>query len=265
MHMPETRNDGVMIRYDVAGQGRPLMLLHGWCCDRSWWTEPGYVEALSRDHRLVYLDIRGHGESDKPNEAAAYTSDALTADVFAVADAEGLERFAIWGLSYGGWIAWMTAAAAPERIPAIVASGAWDPRPRPKPLGAKELDAALRRGGTSALVELFKAEDGESFDREFPPWARAVTLRADPKALLAAHAPGRWADGISEEDLRSSPVPALLIAGELEDADDDAAKVAAMIPNGQNLRLPGLGHGGACAASGLTVPTVRAFLDRWFA
>jgi hypothetical protein len=64
---------------------------------------------------------------------------------------------------------------------------------------------------------------------------------------------------------RRSPSRALLIAGELEDEDDEAAKVAAMIPTGQSLRLPGLGHRGACAASALTVPTARAFLDRWFA
>ena len=42
--MPEVSNHGVRISYDVAGEGRPLVLLHGWCCDRSWWTEPGYVE-----------------------------------------------------------------------------------------------------------------------------------------------------------------------------------------------------------------------------
>ena len=78
------------------------MLLHGWCCDRSWWTEPGYVDELRSDHRLVNVDLRGHGASDKPHEAAAYTSDALTGDVFAVADAEGLDRFAIWGQSCGG-------------------------------------------------------------------------------------------------------------------------------------------------------------------
>ena len=111
------------------------------------------------------------------------------------------------------------------------------------------MDEALRQGGTRALVDLFKISDGDSFDREFQPWARAVTLRADPEALLAAHAPELWTDGIADEDLRSFPVPALLIAGELEDEDDDAAKVAAMIPNGQSLRLRGLGHGGACAAS----------------
>jgi pimeloyl-ACP methyl ester carboxylesterase len=106
---------------------------------------------------------------------------------------------------------------------------------------------------------------GRAYDREFPRWARAVTLRADPAALLAAHAPELWTEGISGKDLRSFPVPALLIAGELDDTDDDAANVAAMIPNGQRLRLPGLGHGGSCAASALAIPTARAFLDRWFA
>ena len=264
--MAEVLNDGVKIIYDVAGDGRPLVLLHGWCCDRSWWTEPGYVDELRSSHRILNIDVRGHGASDKPHEAGAYTSDALTGDVLAVADAEGVDRFAIWGQSYGGWIAWMTAAAAPDRVSAIVSSGSWDPRPDPEePTGTDEWSEALRRGGTSALVDQFKTQDREPFDREFPAWAQAVTLRADPEALLAAQAPELWADGIPDEDLRSFPVPALLIAGELEDEDDDAAEVAGMIPHGQSLRLPGLGHGGACTASALTVPTVRAFLDRWFA
>ena len=262
--MPEVTSGGVRISYDVVGKGRPLVLLHGWCCDRSWWTEPGYVDELKRNHRLVNVDIRGHGASDTPHEEAAYNKSALTADVFAVADAEGLDRFAIWGQSYGGWVAWMTAAVAPERVPAIVSSGMWDPRPRPeRPTEIDEWSEALRHGGTSALVDRFKIEMGETFERELPPWAQAVTLRADPEALLAARAV-RWSDGVPDEDLGAFPVPALLIAGELEDADDDAATVAAMIRNGESLRLPGLGHAGACAASALTVPAVRAFLDRWF-
>jgi pimeloyl-ACP methyl ester carboxylesterase len=263
--MPEVTSGGVRISYDAVAEGRPLVLLHGLWCDRSWWTEPGYVDELGSDHRLVNVDIRGHGESDKPHDAADYTSDALTGDVFAVVDAEGFDRFAIWGHSYGGWIAWMTAAAAPERVRAIVTSGAWDPRPPPEaPTEPNEYNEAIRRGGMNALVDLFRIEDGDAFEREFPRWAQDVTLRADPEAMLAAYAPELWADGIPDEDLRSFPLPALLIAGELEDEDEDAAKVAAMIPNGQSLRLPGLGHGGACAASALTVPTARAFLGRWF-
>lgn len=264
--MPEVSNHGVRISYEVAGEGRPLMLLHGWCCDRSWWIEPGYVDELASDHRLVIADLRGHGRSDKPHEPAAYAPDALTGDVFSVADAEGLDRFAIWGQSYGGWIGWMTAAAAPERIGALVTSGSWDPRPPPQePTEPDEWNETLRRGGTSALVDLFREQDGAAFDREFPPWARAVTLRADPEALRAAQAPELWDEGIRDEELKSYAVPTLLIAGELEDEQDDAATMARLILNGESLRLPGLGHGGACAASGLTVPTVRAFLDRWFA
>jgi pimeloyl-ACP methyl ester carboxylesterase len=69
--MPEVSNDGVRISYDVAGEGRPLVLLHGWSCDRSWWTEPGYVDDLERDHLLLLVDLRGHGASDKPHEPAA--------------------------------------------------------------------------------------------------------------------------------------------------------------------------------------------------
>jgi hypothetical protein len=75
--MPEVRSGGVRISYEAVGEGRPLVLLHGWCCDRSWWTEPGYIDDLRSDHRLVNVDIRGHGASDKPHEAAAYSSDAV--------------------------------------------------------------------------------------------------------------------------------------------------------------------------------------------
>ena len=184
--MPEIRNDGVRISYDVAGEGRPLVLLHGWCCDRSWWTEPGYVEELRRDHLLVVVDLRGHGTSDKPLEVVAYTANALTGDVFAAADAEGLDRFAIWGQSYGGWIAWMTAAAAPERIPAMVSSGSWDPRPlHEEPTEPDEWDEAVRNGGTRALVDLFKNEDGAAA-RAAVQQARGFPTLATPGPALIA-------------------------------------------------------------------------------
>ena len=122
---------------------------------------------------------------------------------------------------------------------------------------------ALRRGGTRALVDhLGEQEQGEAYEREWG-WARPVTLQADPEVLLAVFAPELRMAGVS--DIEGFPVPALLITGDLEDEDDEAAKVAGMMPNGQSLRLPGLGHGGAMAASELTIPTARAFLDRWFA
>jgi len=257
----ELWNGDVRISYDLVGDGQPLVLLHGWSVDRTSWVGAGYIDQLKMDHRLVNIDIRGHGESDKPHEAGAYAAEFLVGDVFAVADAEGLDEFAIWGHSYGGWIAWMTAVADPERVVAIVTSGAWDPRPDVDDSEPHQEVEALRRGGTKALIEWWRSEDEERFDREFPPWIQATTLRSDPEALQASFSK-MWRTGIADNELESFPVPALLIAGELEDEGDGAAEVAARIPDGRRLRLQDLGHAGTCNASTLTVPAARAFLDR---
>jgi pimeloyl-ACP methyl ester carboxylesterase len=150
--MPEIRNDGVRISYDVAGEGWPLVLLHGWCCDRSWWTEPGYVEELRRDHLLVVVDLRGHGASD----------------------------------TYGGWTAWMTAAAAPERISAMVSSASWDPRPlHEEPTEPDEWDEAVRNGGTSALVACSRTRTGAAA-RAAVQQARGFPTLATPGPALIA-------------------------------------------------------------------------------
>ena len=254
-------NDDVRISYEVTGRGRPLVLIHGWLNDRSWWAETGYVDALGRDHRLISVDMRGHGRSDKPRDPGAYRAACFAGDVLAVADAEGLDRFAIWGLSYGGWAAWVTADAAPDRVAAIVATGSWDPRPSPYVEGVTPEDPdleVLRRGGLAALVERY---EDDTF--RFAPAIRAVNLEADPEAMIASQATELVAEGV--RDIDSLAVPALLIAGELEDPGGEATVIAGRLPHGESLILPGLGHAAACAASTLTIPTARAFLDRWFA
>ena len=87
-------------------------------------------------------------------------------------------------------------------------------------------------------------------------------LRGDPQALLAIQSRGLIGEGIAT--LEGFPVPALLIAGEFEDQDDDAAVTAATIANGESLRLPGLGHADAQVVPEIVIPVARAFLDRWF-
>lgn len=159
----------------------------------------------------------------------------------------------------------MAANSAPERVVAIVTTGEWDPRPGTDDEEWKEWDEewldAIRRRGMQGLVDLIK-ENQMIFSGELPSWAQAMILRADPQALLAIQSRELLGEGIP--NLEAFPVPALLIAGELEDEDDEAAVVAGMLPNGESLRLPGLGHGDACAASELALPTARAFLNRWF-
>jgi len=258
--MPQVANDGVVIHYEVTGAGRPLVLLHGWLCDGSWWSETGYIDDLRQDHMLINIDMRGHGQSGKPHEPAAYHGASFVGDVLAVGDAEGLDRFAIWGLSYGGWVSWLTASAAPERVPAFITTGSWDPRPTTyedwltdtKP----ELDA-IRDSGLAGVVAGY---EDDTF--RFPSAIMSGMIRSDPEAMIACQASELLSDGLT--DLEGFSVPALLIAGELEDADDGAATVAGMIDHGASLRLPGLGHAAACAGAELTIPTARAFLDRWF-
>jgi len=255
----EIVNRGVRISYDVMGAGRPLVLLHGWLNDGSWWSETGFIGDLQRDHRIVNVDMRGHGRSDKPHEPAAYHVDAFASDVLAVADAEGMDRFAIWGLSYGGWVAWSTANTAPERVAAIIATGSWDPRPGNLDEWVADTEPdleVLRRDGMAALIERF-----EDDSYTFPAAIRSVMLAADPEAMIASQSSELVPDGVAS--LEGFPVPVLLITGELEDPDGDAARNAALLPHGQSLALRGLGHAAACAASAATIPTARAFLERW--
>ena len=263
--MPEIVNDGVRIRYDVVGEGRPIVLLGGWGCDRSWWEHAGFLERLAPRFRLLNIDLRGQGESDKPHDPAAYRAERVIEDVLAVTDAEGAERFAVWGLSYGGWYGWMVADARPDRVAALIRSGSTDTEPESEEewtrFGKVYVDT-LRRGGTQALIDLYRQEDGDAYDREYPPWAEAVTLRADPLALMALQDLSLTSQKVSVP-VEEFPVPVLLTTGELEDADDAAARVAARLPRGQSLRLAGLDHGGACAASEHLVPVATEFLDRW--
>jgi len=124
------------------------------------------------------------------------------------------------------------------------------------------LNGSAARAGSSLVTPRLHTEDGARYPLEFPAWAEATTLQADPEALLAIQSRELLADGVPTLD--DFPVPILLIAGELEDETHEAAGIAGMVPRGESLRLPGLGHGGACAASSIAVPAARDFLERWF-
>lgn len=94
--------DGLNIAYDVSGAKEAIVLLHGGLHARKHWHNAGYVERLKKNFKVITIDIRGNGESDKPADPAYYTTEKHCQDILAVADACGLERFTIWGYSYGG-------------------------------------------------------------------------------------------------------------------------------------------------------------------
>ena len=93
--------DGTRIAYDVTGEGSAIILLHGGWQTRQNWHAVGYVTQLKDNFKVIAIDIRGNGESDKPTEPTYYTTEKMCQDILAVADACGIEKFTIWGFSYG--------------------------------------------------------------------------------------------------------------------------------------------------------------------
>ncbi len=98
------------------------MLIHGGGSNRQEWHEAGYVGRLREDFTVITLDLRGHGESSLPTDPADYTTDKMGRDILAVVDACGVERFIIWGMSYGGKVGCYLAAQS-ERVAKIILMG----------------------------------------------------------------------------------------------------------------------------------------------
>jgi pimeloyl-ACP methyl ester carboxylesterase len=103
---------GIRLAYQSAGKGDPaLVFVHGWCCNRSYFA--AQVEHFAARHTTLSLDLRGHGDSDRPEPGPRiYSVEAFADDVLAVARAAGLDRPVIAGHSLGGLVALACAARA---------------------------------------------------------------------------------------------------------------------------------------------------------
>jgi pimeloyl-ACP methyl ester carboxylesterase len=107
--------DGVGIEYEVTGEGRPVVLLHGFPDSGRLWRHQVPVLAEA-GFKVIVPDLRGYGRSDKPTDVGAYALHRLVADVSAVIGAAGVERAHVVGHDWGASVAWATALMAPERV-----------------------------------------------------------------------------------------------------------------------------------------------------
>ena len=87
-----TATDGLRIHYETAGEGRPLLLMTGAYGTLEAWYDYGWVDALSAERRLIMMDLRGHGRSDRPHDPAAYGWRKNATDAIAVLEAESATR-----------------------------------------------------------------------------------------------------------------------------------------------------------------------------
>jgi pimeloyl-ACP methyl ester carboxylesterase len=113
-------SDGVGIYYEVAGEGPPVILLHGFPDSGRLWRHqvPALVDA---GYRVIVPDQRGYGQSDKPDSVDAYNMLSIVADVGAVMADAGIERAHVVGHDWGAAVAWVLGAVAPQAVDRLVA------------------------------------------------------------------------------------------------------------------------------------------------
>lgn len=114
--MVRAQINGMVMGYDESGEGVPIVFLHGIFVSRTQWA--GQVEVLSRSHRVVTCDLRGHGESSR--NADGYDIAELADDVVRLLDHLGIERAVCCGHSFGGLVAQEVALRYPERLSGLI-------------------------------------------------------------------------------------------------------------------------------------------------
>ena len=113
--MPFATVNGVSLYYERHGEsGDPLVFVHGYTGDITDWRLQ--IPEFARDYRLLVMDLRGHGRSEAPADRGSYTVDVMTADVEALVDEVGFERYHLLGHSMGGAIAQEMALHSPKRL-----------------------------------------------------------------------------------------------------------------------------------------------------
>jgi pimeloyl-ACP methyl ester carboxylesterase len=116
--MATLNRNGVKIHYETYGEGPAILLTHGYSATAEMWE--GQIDVLSRHHTLILWDMRGHGQSDCPEDHAAYSEEATVGDMAAILDAAGANRAVIGGLSLGGYMSLAFHLTYPERVRALL-------------------------------------------------------------------------------------------------------------------------------------------------
>jgi pimeloyl-ACP methyl ester carboxylesterase len=254
--MPYATNpdDGTRIYYEIEGEGSPIILLHGLTQTNTAWGRTGFVDALKESYRLVLIDARGHGKSDKPQTADEHGGiSAMAADTIAVLDTIGIEQAHVLGYSMGALTCYALGHEAPERLRSMIAGGG--------PSGVSE---EWRQG----LIEIFrKGPDTyiallEDSIGPLDPERREEIRQLDMSALIAA-ASANVVDPIPDDVFRSIPVPCLLFVGERDElAHDHMQRIATLMPNAELHILAGLDHVQAGTDRDRTLPLILDFFAR---
>lgn len=248
--MPLADVNGVRLYYEARGEGRAVVLVHGFGCGiRSW--DP-QADALARAYRVIAYDVRGHGLSEAPADPAAYSQALSIEDLRGLLAHLGIARAAVIGLSMGGNIALNFALAHPTMVAALVVAdtGAGSDGTADWNATAEGFAHVLDTGGMEAFADLAMAS---------PLFARYAATAPEAERSLRACLMTHRARGLAhtarqvlakrptlyslEDRLAALRVPTLLVVGE----DDEPCRkvhdfMARTIPGARAVVLPGTGH-----------------------
>jgi pimeloyl-ACP methyl ester carboxylesterase len=222
-----TDHNGVELVYRETGDGRPLVLLHGFTASGSQWLDHGPGAALAgQGYRVILPDLRGHGDSARPHDPARYPPDVLADDGLALISRLGLDDYDLGGYSLGGQI-----------VLRMLVRGA---RPARAVVGGTGLTAVTSAGsdGTNrrvltALAGGDRIEPG-SPDAEVAHWI--TYLGGDPRALLQVL---NSLVATPEQALRQVRTRTLVVAGDHDHDHASAGALAAVMPNACFTQVPG--------------------------
>jgi pimeloyl-ACP methyl ester carboxylesterase len=250
--MAHFESGGLQIAYDdIAGsEGRPMFLVHGFASNRSEnWRRLGWYGAFERKRiRVVAMDCRGHGESAKPHDPQAYGRTAMAADLHALAEHLGIERFHVMGYSMGARIALSAALSKPERVATLTLGG----------VGGKLFERPEVVG--NPMADAMEAADPESIsDPMLKSFRRFADEQGEDRLALAAFT--RAGDKPFEKaELAGLKVPVLVIAGARDELAGDPQALSDVFPDGRAIAIPGCDHFSAIPHA-LYKATVFDFLD----
>jgi len=254
-------DDGVRLAFEDTGSGEPLLLVHGTALSKAAWRGLGYQRALTPRYRVVSLDMRGHGRSDKPHNDDAYTTERFMGDIEAVLDACGLQSVHYFGYSFGARVGLAMAASREHRLRSLTMLGGTH-RSMAGQVGKlffPDYLEALEVGGMEEFVRRWNERRTVAVD----PATRQAFLANDPAALAAYFRAGEELPGLDPRVVRQVQLPVLLIAGSRDHPRaEESRQAAALLPYGHFAELPGLDHASCLSAQADVTALLTGFLER---
>jgi pimeloyl-ACP methyl ester carboxylesterase len=229
--MQRFAHDGVEIAFLDEGEGDPIVLVHGFASTAQVnWLHPGWISTLTRaGRRVIALDNRGHGASSKLYDPAAYHTANMAEDVRALLDHLDVPRADVMGYSMGARITAFLALAHPSRLRRAVLGG----------LGIRLVDGVgLPESIAEALEAPSLAQVSDPTGHMFRAFAEQT--KSDLKALAACIRGSRQI--LTREQVAAIRAPVLVAVGTKDTIAGSAQELAALLPSGVPLDIPGRDH-----------------------